>query len=553
MMNEPNGNYIPRWGMAIDLNRCVGCQTCTAACKHANDTPPEVQWRRVIDVEQGTFPDVERLFMVVGCQHCEEPPCVPVCPTGATRQRADGLVTMDYDQCIGCAYCAVSCPYQARTIMHEERGYFGSKRTEQELATAHPERRGVAQKCTFCIDRVDAGLAQGLVPGVDPAASPACAAACIASAIHFGDYNDPQSNVSRLTAAGENFQMHEELGTHPQIRYLYTHPAVPGRAAKPADEDDARQSDLANPLVGPLQRFWDWRAAMNWCFGGAGSGLAVMAWLAAWIGILPPARLPAVMALAGLLMAIGLFCVFLKIGRQLRFWRAVLRPQTSWMTRELYAVLVFYPAVFASVGCPEPGVAGVACSVAALAALAFLGCQAMILYKARGIPAWRIRRVVLLIGLSGLAEGAGVLLLLLALDPVHLASSPAVLLEPLYGLLILIVLRAIVWRDYVVHARTEGVGPLAHQVLRRLGWLMQPAAQVVSLLIAAPAFLLPSAVAAPFAAATGLIALAVGFGWKYQVIVKAGYQQGFALPRLPQRGSGHNAAPARMSAPARAS
>ena len=552
-MNESNGNYAPRWGMAIDLNRCVGCQTCTAACKHANDTPPEVQWRRVIDVEQGTFPDVERLFMVVGCQHCEEPPCVPVCPTGATRQRADGLVTMDYDQCIGCAYCAVSCPYQARTIMHEERGYFGTKRTEQELATAHPERRGVAQKCTFCVDRVDAGLAQGLVPGADPAASPACAAACIASAIHFGDYNDPQSNVSRLTAAGENFQMHEELGTNPQIRYLYTHPAVPGRAAKPADEDDARQSDLANPLVGPLQRFWDWRAAMNWCFGGAGSGLAVMAWVAAWIGILPPARLPAVMALAGLLMAIGLFCVFLKIGRQLRFWRAVLRPQTSWMTRELYAVLVFYPAVFTSVVCPEPGVAGVACSVAALAALVFLGCQAMILYKARGIPAWRIRRVVLLIGLSGLAEGAGVLLLLLALDPVHLTSSPAVLLEPLFGLLILIVLRAIVWRDYVVHARTEGVGPLAHQVLRRLGWLMQPAAQVVSLLIAAPAFLLPSAVAAPFAAATGLIALAVGFSWKYQVIVKAGYQQGFALPRLPQRGSGHNAAPARMSAPARAS
>ena len=109
--------HTPRWGMVVDVNRCVGCQTCTVACKHANDTVPGVQWRRVLDVETGKFPDVERLFMVVGCQHCAEPPCVPVCPSGATKQRGDGLVTMDYDLCIGCASCAVACPYQARTIV----------------------------------------------------------------------------------------------------------------------------------------------------------------------------------------------------------------------------------------------------------------------------------------------------------------------------------------------------------------------------------------------------------------------------------------------------
>ena len=106
------GHGTPRYGMVVDLNRCVGCQTCTIACKHHNDTPPGVQWRRVLDVEQGEYPNVERLFLVTGCQHCAEPPCVPVCPTGATRQRADGLVTMDYDTCIGCGYCAVACPYQ---------------------------------------------------------------------------------------------------------------------------------------------------------------------------------------------------------------------------------------------------------------------------------------------------------------------------------------------------------------------------------------------------------------------------------------------------------
>ena len=111
-------DHTPRWGMTIDVNRCVGCQTCTIACKHWNGTMPGVQWRRVLDIEEGEFPNVERVFLVTGCQHCAEPPCVPVCPTGATRQREDGLVTMDYDTCIGCGYCAVACPYQARTIAH---------------------------------------------------------------------------------------------------------------------------------------------------------------------------------------------------------------------------------------------------------------------------------------------------------------------------------------------------------------------------------------------------------------------------------------------------
>ena len=105
---------MTRWAMVADLRRCVGCQTCTAACKHANATPPGVQWRRVIDMEVGEYPDVQRAFVPVGCQHCDEPPCMEVCPSTATKKRADGIVTIDYDLCIGCAYCAVACPYQAR-------------------------------------------------------------------------------------------------------------------------------------------------------------------------------------------------------------------------------------------------------------------------------------------------------------------------------------------------------------------------------------------------------------------------------------------------------
>jgi phenylacetyl-CoA:acceptor oxidoreductase subunit 1 len=211
---------MTRWAMVADLRRCVGCQTCTAACKQANATPPGVQWRKVVDLEVGEFPHVKRAFVPVGCMHCEDPPCMHVCPTTATRKRADGIVTVDYDLCIGCAYCAVACPYQARFKVDAPTFAYGSP-TESEERTFHPERLGVATKCTFCVDRIDAGLAKGQKPGVDPEATPACVNSCIAGALHFGDAHDPQSNVSELLAENQFFRMHEELGTGPNFYYLW--------------------------------------------------------------------------------------------------------------------------------------------------------------------------------------------------------------------------------------------------------------------------------------------------------------------------------------------
>ena len=111
---------MTRWAMVADLERCVGCQTCTAACRHANATSPAVQWRKVLDIEAGSFPNVNRTFVPVGCQHCADPPCMHVCPSTATRKRPDGIVTIDYDICIGCAYCDVACPYQARFKVTKE-------------------------------------------------------------------------------------------------------------------------------------------------------------------------------------------------------------------------------------------------------------------------------------------------------------------------------------------------------------------------------------------------------------------------------------------------
>jgi phenylacetyl-CoA:acceptor oxidoreductase subunit 1 len=211
---------MTRWAMVADLRRCVGCQTCTAACKHANATPPGVQWRRVLDIETGEYPHVQRTFVPVGCQHCDEPACLPVCPTTATKKRADGIVTIDHDLCIGCAYCAVACPYQARS--RTDRASFAYGPPMAHEVQRHDEGRlAVATKCTFCVDRIDAGLERGQMPGVDPEATPACVNACIADALAFGDIENPHSNVSRLLAENRHLRMHEELGTGPGFFYLW--------------------------------------------------------------------------------------------------------------------------------------------------------------------------------------------------------------------------------------------------------------------------------------------------------------------------------------------
>ena len=212
---------MTRYVMVVDLRRCIGCQTCTAACRHANATPPGVQWRSVLDIESGAYPDVRRTFVPVGCMHCGEPPCMEVCPSTATYRRADGLVGIDYALCIGCGYCAVACPYQARALVPRAAFAYGDTPNEAEAARFEPARLAVATKCTFCIERIDAAGRDGRTPGVDPEVTPACVNSCIAGALAFGDLDDPASNVSRLLAHSAHFRMHEELGTEPGVYYLY--------------------------------------------------------------------------------------------------------------------------------------------------------------------------------------------------------------------------------------------------------------------------------------------------------------------------------------------
>lgn len=524
---------MTRYVMIADLERCVGCQTCTAACRHANATSPAVQWRKVLDIEAGSFPNVSRTFVPVGCQHCADPPCMHVCPTTATRQRADGLVTIDYDICIGCMYCDVACPYQARFKVDEPRFAYGTKATRNEEARETPERLGVAQKCTFCSDRIDYGVAHGLTPGVAPEATPACVNACIADALQFGDLDDPNSNVSQLVKRHETFRMHEELGTEPGFYYLYERRSEAAEPAQASNGDGRVETSPPGKIrtrgVEPWhQQYWDWKAAGNFTVGGGGAGLFALATLTAFYGA-PP--FPSAWIGAGM-MALGLFFVLLKIGRPLRAIYVLRQPQRSWMSREAWVALFFFPLALAGMwfGHLPTMIA------AALLAAAFLVCQAMILKEAKAIPAWREVRIVPLIIATGLVEGAGLVLVAALFAPLYpwLAKGAAA------GLGVLLAARYIAWRYYMRAIRRSGAPQKAVDVLDRSASWFTLFGHVLPLLLLGLGMLIAdaSAYAAPLYAAAGLAAFAGGFGFKYLLVTRAGYNQGFALKHTPVRGAG---------------
>jgi molybdopterin-containing oxidoreductase family iron-sulfur binding subunit len=210
--------------MVIDMKRCIGCYACVLGCKAEHFLPPNIFWNRVLIGEKGKYPSVSKIIYSVRCNQCAEPKCVDVCPTGATQKREDGIVWVDEDKCVGCRYCMIACPYQARSMYEDENeGYFpGQGLTEHEKIgrELYPHQEGIVQKCIFCKERVDSGLEQGLVPGVDREASPACMIICPTKAIQFGDLDDPYSDINRLIKERKGVGFHEEFDTQPSIYYL---------------------------------------------------------------------------------------------------------------------------------------------------------------------------------------------------------------------------------------------------------------------------------------------------------------------------------------------
>ncbi|MBX3055584.1 MAG: 4Fe-4S dicluster domain-containing protein [Anaerolineae bacterium] len=220
-----------RWVMVIDQRKCVGCHACTIACVAENKLPPGVVYRPVMIEEIGTYPNVTMRFTPRPCMQCDKPPCVPVCPVNATYKDANGVVVIDYDQCIGCRYCVTACPYGARTFdfgatytegLPEAEGIVLGQTAASAYETAPAFEYGEAwprgghsdspagnvRKCHFCLHR----LAEGMLP--------ACTTTCIGRATYFGDANDPDSLVAELIASPNVMRLKEELGTEPRVYYL---------------------------------------------------------------------------------------------------------------------------------------------------------------------------------------------------------------------------------------------------------------------------------------------------------------------------------------------
>jgi tetrathionate reductase subunit B len=195
-----------RWGLLIDTTKCApGCNDCVNACNSENGLAAptrstDAQWIRKIEIKE--IKTGRQASLPVMCQHCAEPPCVDVCPTGASFKRADGIVLVDRHSCIGCRYCMMACPYKARSFVHEPL-------SDQKPDV--PRGKGCVESCTLCVHRLDRGDK-----------STACAVACTRAghnAIVFGDLNDPGSDIARLVRETRSTQLRADLHLDPGVRY----------------------------------------------------------------------------------------------------------------------------------------------------------------------------------------------------------------------------------------------------------------------------------------------------------------------------------------------
>jgi phenylacetyl-CoA:acceptor oxidoreductase subunit 1 len=207
---------MTRWGMVIDLRKCIGCETCKHICAYVNFG----DWRRVVGVKLNEKKAEHKVFLTMGCMHCNAPPCYEVCPTGATRCRSDGIVEIDKELCTGCGACILACPYKARNISTVDIIPYKKNQGHENPVRQDPDRIGICSKCDFCASRMDEGLKKGLQPGQDFESTPLCVRYCIAEAMVFGDLDDPASEVSKLIRENKTIRLNEELQTDPCVFYI---------------------------------------------------------------------------------------------------------------------------------------------------------------------------------------------------------------------------------------------------------------------------------------------------------------------------------------------
>lgn len=207
---------MTKYGMAVDTNRCMGCNMCSMSCRVEHNLPNNVLYSTAVNdggdhfrTPGGTYPDdLKMKFYTMACQHCDAPACVEVCPTGAAYKREeDGVVLVDNEKCIGCESCIAACPYEGvRTLLPAEPSY----PLDFTLGDwAIPEHKpNTVEKCTFCVERLDRGDA------------PLCVELCPAIARYFGDLEDPNSEISKVLLEREHEQLLTDQGTGPNVFFL---------------------------------------------------------------------------------------------------------------------------------------------------------------------------------------------------------------------------------------------------------------------------------------------------------------------------------------------
>ncbi len=198
-----------KFGMLIDLSKCVGCSSCTVACRGENGTPAGINFNKIKKYEVGKYPTARLKHIPMPCMHCDNAPCIKVCPTGASEKHENGIVTIEYNKCIGCRACIIACPYEARQFIWEVNNYYENQSSTPYEKLKHKKfQKGTVAKCVLCKERVENNL------------EPACVHTCIAGARIYGDLDNPESEISKIIAERGATCIIPEFGTRPSVYYV---------------------------------------------------------------------------------------------------------------------------------------------------------------------------------------------------------------------------------------------------------------------------------------------------------------------------------------------